>query len=1206
MSDTQTESAMANQSDDAPNANDIKEKLAKSGFLSGLLADEQIKKTLLAELRDLGFKPPLHHLAFRLITATASKSESFIGKSIASRLAAFIDRQPKLAGLLQRLINIQHGEQTKDALKNSVLTAITDGRTVDTSDINIDAATSLETMLALYNVQGQDKILNAIDEQTNNLIDTFRQDIAKAFQDDYAPVLSWPETSHRPQNLGAFDRVKYTSGLDELYGREGEITLLHQFVGDLSLCGPIFNFRWMLLTGDGGTGKTRLAYDFTQKKLNLAIWDAGRLSIKDLQSASNIAKWRPQKPTFIVVDYVASQPKETGDLLRNFASQAKHYDFPVRVLLLERKADENWLNQMIPPNGDDIMILNHVFGHEDKNGFPIPPVNETAIVHMMRDRFVNAGKTPPDDETLLSAAKKVDTRQNDSGLPRPLFALATADALMAEADEASQSNTEQIAAQLTQEDVLEGMLKREEYMRWRPAAKDDVGTLQLYKLALALATLQQGLDFDELASKEADYGAILAKYLPDLPINRDIDLVVALGGNKLSLPPLEPDIMGEYFLAKTLLEDISTHRHAFLNATLGKGKPGPVIILLRLQQDFPQKIAEIDLPAAMRICRTEIGAYSYAFMAPNWTSQCSRSNDFSTANNFLDAVKTLVEAFHQNSTIAVHTARAVFNIIIAAVQNGDWNRVEAMLVRLDTLRSQFNDSHEIALCEAQGTVNIISYAGKNDDWNRVDAMLARLDILRSQFNDSHEIALSEVKGTVNILGYAAKNGDRNRVEVLLSRLDALRRQFKDDPEIALQEARGKFNIINVAVQKGDWERVDAILTQLDATRSQFNDSHEIALREARATLSIILGAIQNSDWNRADATLARLDILRSQFNDDPQIALCDAQNTFNITIAAVRNDDCDRVQGMLARLDTLRSQFNDDPQIALCDAQNTVNIIDAAVRNDDWNRAEEIMARLDTLRIKFNDHPQIALCEAQSAVNIINSAGENGDWDRAEEMLSRLDALRTQFNDDLEIAVCEAQGTVNIIADAAKNDDWERAEEMLSRLDTLRTQFSDDSQIAECEAQGIVNIIIASQQKSNQDRVEDMVGRIIALRSQFKDDPQIAVYEAQSAVNIINSAGENGDWDRAEEMLSRLDALRTQFNEDSQIAVYEALGTVNIINYAANNRDWDRVEAMLLRLEAIASKFGTELILSEMDESRTLTLANAINCVKDMLSEKPK
>ncbi len=96
---------------------------------------------------------------------------------------------------------------------------------------------------------------------------------------------------------------------------------------------------------------------------------------------------------------------------------------------------------MIPPNGDDIMILNHVFGHEDKNGFPIPPVNETAIIQMMRGRFIKDGKTPPDDETLLSAAKKVDTRQNDSGLPRPLFALATADALMVEVDEDSQSNS---------------------------------------------------------------------------------------------------------------------------------------------------------------------------------------------------------------------------------------------------------------------------------------------------------------------------------------------------------------------------------------------------------------------------------------------------------------------------------------------------------------------------------------------------------------------------------------------------------------------------------------------------------------------------------------------------------------------------------------------------------------------------------------------
>ncbi len=198
-------------------------------------------------------------------------------------------------------------------------------------------------------------------------------------------------------------------------------------------------------------------------------------------------------------------------------------------------------------------------------------------------------------------------------------------------------------------------------MRWRPAAEDEKGVLQRYKLALALATLQQeALDFNDLASKEADFGATLARYLPDPPPDENTNLILALGGSGTFLPPLEPDIMGEYFLAKTLMEDIPKHRHTFLNAVLEKGKGGSVITLLRLQQDFPQKIAEIDLPAAMQLCDTEQAAYTYSFLAPNYTTHYLRSNAIPAANNFLNGIQDLTNKFPESNRIAMQEARAVF------------------------------------------------------------------------------------------------------------------------------------------------------------------------------------------------------------------------------------------------------------------------------------------------------------------------------------------------------------------------------------------------------------------------------------------------------------------------------------------------------------------------------------------------------------------
>ncbi|MDP2698766.1 hypothetical protein [Thalassospira sp.] len=816
--------------DDVPNggqhAEGIKDALAQFGLLSDLLADPEVKASLLVEIRELGVPAPLHHVVLRLIIAAAGKSEKFLGEAIASRLKAFIDRTPALAGLLQRLINIRHGEQTKDTLKHKALEAIRNGNPIKIDEIKTDETTSLEVLLALHNIRGFDQVLTGLDQHTTTLINTLRADIRNLFQDIVAPSLSWPTEEHSPDTLGAFDRVKYTSGLDELYGRKAEISLLHQFAGDLSLCGRIFNFRWMLLTGDGGTGKTRLAYDFTRKHLHPNVWDAGRLLVKDLQDFNNLEKWRPRQPTFIVIDYVSGQPEKTGDLMRIFARQAAQYDFPVRLLLLERNAGENWLAKMLPEDGDKPMVMDHIFGHKDEKGRIIPPVTENAIIDLMRARFTNVEHPPPHDKILLGAAKRVDPRQNGAAPPRPLFALATAESMIATAPRPAPADFSQIAADLNQEDVLQGMLQREEKKRWCiTAPNDDDRTLRRYKVALALATLSQGLDLFDLETKDDDYGP-LARYLPDPPPDHHSGLINALGGTGTFLPPLEPDIMGEFFLAQCLLKDFPKpkDRHAFLNGALAKranDNIAPLITLLRLLQDFPQKTAEIDIPAAMTACTNETAALSYARMAPDWIFMCYRVNTPDAATDFIDALSGLGTRFPKNAEIALAQAEAAVNITNHAGENGDWDRVDDMLARLDALGTRFPNNREIALEQAKAAVNITSDAGEIGDWDRVDDMLARLDALGTRFPDHAEIALMQAKAAVNITNHAGGIGDWGRVDDMLARLDALGTRFPDHAEIALMQANAAVNITINAGKDGELDRVEAMHQRLEILAEKF-------------------------------------------------------------------------------------------------------------------------------------------------------------------------------------------------------------------------------------------------------------------------------------------------------------------------------------------------------------------------------------------------
>ena len=97
-----------------------------------------------------------------------------------------------------------------------------------------------------------------------------------------------------------------------------------------------------VMTGRAGAGKTRLALELIEARLK-AGWDAGVVTSRELGrffAQQNLQSWGWQRPTLVVIDYAASHAEAIYDWLAELSDHGGVDGRPLRLLLLERSANQ--------------------------------------------------------------------------------------------------------------------------------------------------------------------------------------------------------------------------------------------------------------------------------------------------------------------------------------------------------------------------------------------------------------------------------------------------------------------------------------------------------------------------------------------------------------------------------------------------------------------------------------------------------------------------------------------------------------------------------------------------------------------------------------------------------------------------------------------------------------------------------------------------
>ena len=332
-------------------------------------------------------------------------------------------------------------------------------------------------------------------------------------------------------------RFIYAARVLPFIGRDAEIEKLSDFLGR-----PEQPFRWMVLHGSGGVGKSWLALELCLALRN--EWHAGFLSQEG--DEPDWGRWQPLVPTLIVVDYAARDTDRTGKLLRALSGRSTRdgtspLSAPVRIVLIERMGKGDWFDKSVGTGTDKARVeATHAKDAADNPiDLPLSAVSDPWPIF----KFVpeQAKRPLPDKEKTLTAFEKIDPER------RPLFAYFMADAMKAGRD----------IRQFDAARLLDDVINRARDKFWKPA-----GATPEEEGLLALATMTRGLPVAALKSTPAELSLP-----PSWKIHRHPAIFRTMTGRTSgeNIAPLEPDIVGEHFTLGWLAnEDLSdTYRAGF-------------------------------------------------------------------------------------------------------------------------------------------------------------------------------------------------------------------------------------------------------------------------------------------------------------------------------------------------------------------------------------------------------------------------------------------------------------------------------------------------------------------------------------------------------------------------------------------------------------------------------------------------------------------
>ena len=621
----------------------------------------------------------------------------------------------------------------------------------------------------------------------------------------------------------------YSNSKVGFYGREAEVNEIDEFMN----CDKPFAF-WSI-TGYGGMGKSKLAYNIAKKydKQNwTVIWyDFNNTDIDKIFGKDFVHN------VLFIVDYAGSKLEAVRKIITKSIVKAQNMDehriIHIRLLMVERddysKIDgmfETWYKKIF--NCQDFDGKQN-FEYKNEPSEPNKPLNLSAIndtealYNIIDDFTVNVkGEQKLDkskkDEIIDFVRNKLCQTEKDSHFAdRCIFILFTTDAVLSGKDIKNWDTKE----------LLENYLKR--FERILPNANN----MRNHKQLLAFATAVGGIDIDNC---ENDVFAPYIKKLENDFSNDDdlCDAIKTLCEKEVAdtlITPLQPDLVGEYnFIYE--MQCISRVRRNNNQKELFKTFLSTDYIdyfctfMERCYADWYNEEYLSTLTDMIISIINEVNDELLALKYSNVLFTITYNvDDYAINLSYAEKISRLLVGY-KNKIIALAYATALFNLSNRA------NNYDERLKQTEKIKALLEKykTADIALRYAQALVNVSNGA------NNYDESLKQADKINQLLEEykTPEIALEYAQALFNAT-CVTDNFDERLEQA--DKINELLKEYKT-PEIALEYAKA---LVNATF---DTDNFDKSLEQADKINKLLKEykTLEIALAYARSLVNTALNS----------------------------------------------------------------------------------------------------------------------------------------------------------------------------------------------------------------------------------------------------------------------------------------------------------------------------------------------------------------------------